>query len=74
MVHEVLKQMTAKRIPEVVLQPAVYRGMQRGINQLAEAVRPTMGPLRRVVAIDRVGLNRMPELLDSGRARWGGNA
>jgi chaperonin GroEL len=41
--------------------------MQRGINALAEAIRPTLGPLPRFVAIDPVSRgNRPPELLDNG--------
>ena len=40
--------------------------MQRGINQIAEAIRPTLGPWPRIVAIDRIFDNKMPELLDNG--------
>jgi chaperonin GroEL len=40
--------------------------MQRGINKLVEAIRPTLGPLPRTVAVDRVLDRRMPELLDDG--------
>jgi chaperonin GroEL len=50
----------------VVFQPAAYRGMQRGINQIVDAIRPTLGPRPRIVAIDRVLDNKMPELLDNG--------
>jgi chaperonin GroEL len=50
----------------VVFQPAAYRGMQRGINQMVDAIRPTLGPRPRVVAIDRVLDDKMPELLDNG--------
>ena len=35
--------------PRVVFNPGVYRGIQRGINQLANAIRPTLGPLPRFV-------------------------
>jgi chaperonin GroEL len=59
--------MKANQAPQVVFQPTVYRGMQRGINQLVEAIRPTLGPLPRAVAIEHShGRNRTPELLDSG--------
>ena len=64
--QEALKQVAIKRTPAVVFQPSVYRGMQNGINQLVEAVRPTLGPLSRAVAIERVGRNKAPELLGSG--------
>lgn len=47
-------------------QPQTYRGVQQGINKLANAIRPTLGPHPRVVAIDRILDERMPELLDSG--------
>jgi chaperonin GroEL len=40
--------------------------MQRGINQIIEAIRPTLGPRPRIVAIDRILDDRMPELLDNG--------
>jgi chaperonin GroEL len=60
--------MTKGQTPQVVFQPQAYRGMQRGINQMVEAVRPTLGPLPRFVAIDRAAENRMPELLDNGAA------
>ncbi len=53
--------------PGVVFQPAVYHSMQRGINLLVDAIRPTLGPLPRLVAIERiVQRNTKPELLDSG--------
>ncbi len=53
-------------IPGVVFQPQTYRGFQRGVNQVVEAVRPTLGPRPRVVAIDRILDKRMPEMLDNG--------
>jgi chaperonin GroEL len=40
--------------------------MQRGINKMANAIRPTLGPLPRVVAIERSLRHRTPELLDDG--------
>lgn len=55
--------------PRLVFQPKTYRGMQRGINLLADAVRPTLGPLPRNVAIDRVVKTEsqsFAELLDDG--------
>jgi chaperonin GroEL len=50
----------------VAFQPATYRGVQQGINKLANAIRPTLGPRPRIVAIDRILDDRMPELLDNG--------
>jgi|GEM_PF-6114486 len=55
------------RKPGLVFQPRAYDGMQKGINIIAEAVRPTLGPLPRRVAIDPVSRgNTPPELLDHG--------
>ena len=38
----------------VVFQPATHRGLQRGVNALVNAVRPTLGPRPRLVAIANV--------------------
>jgi chaperonin GroEL len=44
-----------------------HTGMQKGINVIADAVRPTLGPLPRLVAIDPVSRgNKPPHLLDDG--------
>lgn len=57
----------ARRKPQrVVFQPRTYRGFQRGANQIVNAVRPTLGPRPRIVAIQRVLDEQMPELLDDG--------
>jgi len=58
--------MAKSHTQRVVFQPATYRGMQRGINRIVKAIRPTLGPLPRVVAIARVLSDRTPELLDNG--------
>lgn len=59
--------MSAKRkVQRIVFQPSVYRGLQRGINQFVDAIRPTLGPRPRMVAIDRGVSGKAPELLDSG--------
>jgi len=50
----------------VIFQPTTYRDFQQGINQIAEAIRPTLGPRPRLVAIDRILDERMPEMLDDG--------
>jgi len=50
----------------VVFQPATYKSVQQGINKIANAIRPTLGPQPRTVAIDRVMDKKMPELLDNG--------
>ncbi len=51
----------------VVLQPATYQGLQRGVNQLANAVRPTLGPRHGVVAISGIDYHdKTPQLFDDG--------
>ena len=47
----------------LVFQPVAARGLQRGIRRLVDAVRPTLGPLPRLVAIQRPFAGA-PELLD----------
>lgn len=55
------------KFTRVVFQPHVYQGMQTGINQMANAVRPTLGPVPRNVAISKVKPHdQLPEMLDSG--------
>jgi chaperonin GroEL len=55
------------QIPEVVFQPRSGRGFQAGINQIVDAIRPSLGPHPRTVAIQReIGSDRSPEMLDSG--------
>ena len=54
------------RTQRVVFQPATYQGLQRGINQMVNAIRPTLGPRPRIVAIDRILDDKMPEMLDNG--------
>jgi len=58
--------MSKTRSRRVVFQPATYQGLQRGINQMTDAVRPTLGPRPRIVAIDRILDDKMPEMLDNG--------
>ncbi|MBM4459327.1 MAG: hypothetical protein FJ011_16495 [Chloroflexi bacterium] len=52
--------------PYVVFQPAAGQGLQRGINQMVNAIRPTLGPRSRFVAIGKMDRNRSPELVDNG--------
>lgn len=55
-----------KQIPETVFQPRTARGFQGGINKIVNAIRPSLGPFPRTVAIARVTRTRSPEILDSG--------
>ncbi len=55
-----------KQTPEVVFQPRMARAFQAGINKIVDAIRPSLGPYPRAVAINRIGTSRGPELLDNG--------
>jgi chaperonin GroEL len=51
----------------VVFQPETYQALQKGINLVVDAVRPTLGPVPRVVAVElTMRRHSAPELLDSG--------
>ena len=53
--------------PGVIVQPATSRIMQCGIDQIINAIRPTLGPVPRTVAIDPIATkNKRAEILDSG--------
>lgn len=61
--------MPKSKRPRLVFQPKVHQAMQRGINLLADAVRPTLGPLPRYIAVDRLvktASQSFAELLDNG--------
>lgn len=59
--------MKAKQKPGVIFQPHVHRAMQRGINKIVSAIRPTLGPLAGGVAIDPLNdAQTLPEYLDDG--------
>ena len=61
-----VKRAPKRTTKRVIFQPEAYLGIQRGINQIADLVRPTMGPHHRVVAVDRIDKGKKPEILDSG--------
>lgn len=54
--------------PDVIFQPEVYKSIQSGVNQIVDAIAPTLGPTPRIVLYDTtVGVTgRQPELLDNG--------
>lgn len=55
------------RTPYVTFQPRSARGLQQGIDLLVAAIKPTLGPIPRFVAVERIGMrDREPEMLDSG--------
>ena len=51
---------------EIVFQSDIHYHFQRGIQQIVNAVRPTLGPIPRQVAISRAFADSRPELLDDG--------
>ncbi len=58
---------TRNQPARLVFQPHAHRAMQSGINWVANAVRPTLGPIPRFVAVDPVSRgNVSPLLLDDG--------
>lgn len=50
----------------LVFQPNSYLSLQSGAHQIIDAIAPTLGPLPRITAIDRILDERPPEQLDSG--------
>jgi chaperonin GroEL len=59
--------MSRRPVRAVVFQPDTYRGLQKGINQIADVIRPTLGPRPRTVAIElTMRRHQPPELLDEG--------
>lgn len=50
----------------VVVQPASAEALARGADQIVAAVRPTLGPLPRLTAVERSNRDQSPELLDDG--------
>ncbi len=58
--------MTDHRSNRVVYQPETYRRLLRGAQTLVAAVRPTLGPRPRQVAVERIASrSQTPELLDN---------
>ena len=53
-----------KPVQRVVFEPAASWGLQRGINQMVDAVKPTLGPHPRHTALEKFARDRSPELLD----------
>jgi chaperonin GroEL len=50
----------------LVFQPQTHQALQRGIHQIVEPVRMTLGPLPRTVAFNSSFEGEAPELLDKG--------
>jgi chaperonin GroEL len=56
----------AVRLPAIVTQPQTYAALQQGVEWITAAIRPTLGPLPRLVALARQKGNEPPEILDDG--------
>ena len=55
-----------RRRPTVVMQPRTSLELQKGINLVVNAVRPTLGPRPRLVALERLIRTEAAEILDDG--------
>ena len=55
-----------KQTPGLLFQPEVHLRMQKGINLIVDAIRPTLGPRPRQVAVEKTPRSKSPELLDNG--------
>ena len=58
--------MTRPAQQRVRFAPEVHPGIDRGVNQIANAIRATLGPTPRLVGVDRGIASISPELLDDG--------
>lgn len=54
------------RKPIVTFQPRTYQDILSGTNLIVDAIRPTLGPRPRLVAIERLKRDEVPEFLDDG--------
>jgi chaperonin GroEL len=54
------------RKPAVVSQPQTYKAIYRGVNLITEAIRPTLGPLPRLIMMAGLRREDLPEFLDDG--------
>ncbi len=52
--------------PGVIFQPRAHQQFQQGIARMVDAIRPTLGPMPRLVAVARSHASDPPELLDDG--------
>ena len=53
--------------PGLVFQPTVHDNIGRGIDKLVAAIRPTLGPTPRTVAVTHLdNVQKTPEILDNG--------
>lgn len=57
---------TTPTVQRPVFQSRATEEMQNGINVMVEAIKPTLGPMPRLVAMSQVSSSKTPELLDKG--------
>jgi chaperonin GroEL len=58
--------MSHRNSRRVTFQPDTHKSMQRGANLVVDAIRPTLGPLPRLVVNDTRMPGTFPEFLDNG--------
>ena len=61
-----MKSNSSAQTERLVFQPDASLSLQRGINLVVDAIRPTLGPNPRTVAVSQALDNKPPELLDKG--------
>lgn len=54
------------RTPAITRQPHVYQNLLQGVDVIANALRPSLGPMPRRVAVERPKRTDAPEFLDDG--------
>lgn len=54
------------RQPAVTTQPRTYRDLRAGVDLIVDAIRPTLGPLPRLVVMQALRRTEAPEFLDDG--------
>lgn len=52
--------------PGLVFQPVARQNLLNGVHQILQAIRPTLGPLPRLVACASLHRGKSPEMLDDG--------
>ncbi len=60
------KKFPRPRKPGVTLQPQTYTDILQGTHVIVDAIRPTLGPLPRLVAMEKYKGKEQPEILDDG--------
>lgn len=61
-----MSQQNNHTLERLVFQPDTAYSMQHGINLIVDTIRPTLGPIPRMVAVSQPLDNKPPELLDKG--------